>query len=219
MNIKTDNNNSSSDNILDSQEHDNNADTKQHIPDSNVGKINISDPNEMWICGKVLKPHGLSGLVSFISFFSDRTSLESHKIFFDRNMKSHKIKILKPLKKSVNGTIFITKIDDIQNINDLDNVLGLELMVKKSELPGLSKDNEFYINDLIGMKVLTESKAEYGFVKYVHNFGAGDLIEITCVDDNKDIMMPFTKEIFPHIDIQSKILIISISDIDVINED
>ena len=54
---------------------------------------------------------------------------------------------------------------------------GLELYLPRNALPAPDED-EFYLADLIGLRVVDPAGTPLGRVKSVQNFGAGDLLEI-----------------------------------------
>ena len=61
---------------------------------------------------------------------------------------------------------------------------GLELFVARDTLtvPG---ENEYYHADLIGMIAMDEANRVIGTVKAIHNYGAGDVIEIARTSDEE----------------------------------
>lgn len=65
-----------------------------------------------------------------------------------------------------------------------------------------AEEDEFYYADLIGLKAFDEHEAEIGIVIALHNFGAGDIIEIKANAGDQSLMLPFTKKIVPSIDLE-----------------
>jgi 16S rRNA processing protein RimM len=64
------------------------------------------------------------------------------------------------------------------------------------------EEDEFYLTDLIGLRVETADGTVLGKVKAVQNFGAGDILEIGSSPGRKDWYLPFTREIVPIVDIE-----------------
>jgi 16S rRNA processing protein RimM len=77
---------------------------------------------------------------------------------------------------------------------------GAELLVSRDRLPE-TEAHEFYHADLIGLRADDTEGRTIGKVIAVHNFGAGDVVEIARDDGNGAVLMPFTREIVPTIDI------------------
>ena len=68
---------------------------------------------------------------------------------------------------------------------------GLELYVPREALPPPDED-EFYLADLIGLAVRSPAGEPLGRIKWVQNFGAGDLLEIDPADGGPTWWLPFT---------------------------
>jgi 16S rRNA processing protein RimM len=75
---------------------------------------------------------------------------------------------------------------------------GLRLYIERADLPDPGED-EFYIADLVGLAVLSPEGEALGAVKAVHNFGAGDLLEIMPMDGAPTWLAPFTLAVVPQV--------------------
>jgi 16S rRNA processing protein RimM len=65
-------------------------------------------------------------------------------------------------------------------------------------------DDEFYYSDLVGMMVYVTGGNEIGIVHAVVNHGAGDLLEINGEKLKTSVIIPFTKEAVPTVDIEAR---------------
>lgn len=97
----------------------------------------------------------------------------------------------------------IARIDGITDRNAAEKLRGTKLCVPRDRLPEPDK-SEFYIEDLIGVTAYLEDGAEYGEIKHVHNFGAGDLVEIAPVNGGKVEYFAFNDKTFPAIDMAER---------------
>jgi 16S rRNA processing protein RimM len=79
---------------------------------------------------------------------------------------------------------------------------GIELYVPRDRLPSLDDDGTYYHHDLIGLAAQTKDGAPLGTVRALHNFGAGDVIEIG-MDGGDTMMLPFTDEVVPEVDLDA----------------
>lgn len=78
-----------------------------------------------------------------------------------------------------------------------DAVKGTRLHVRRSDLPP-PEDDEFYVEDLVGLDAYDEAGAKIGTVKAVQDFGAGDLLEILPAGSPaRSFFVPFTLEDVP----------------------
>ena len=68
------------------------------------------------------------------------------------------------------------------------------------------KEDEFYYNDLIGLNVLDQEQKHIAKIISVHNFGAGDLIEVEFIEDEKREYLPFSKEFIVELDLERNYL-------------
>jgi 16S rRNA processing protein RimM len=72
--------------------------------------------------------------------------------------------------------------------------------VAREKLPEPDPD-EFYHSDLIGLAAIRQNGEPFGTVKAVHNFGAGDLIEIEPAGGGATTMWPFNETTVPYVDV------------------
>ena len=102
---------------------------------------------------------------------------------------------------SSNSNIFSSRIN-----GTADRLRGTELYVDRDALP-VPEAEEYYHADLIGLAAETREGGCFGTVKAVHNFGAGDLLEVTRDDGGID-MLPFTRAVVPVIDFDGHRLVV-----------
>ena len=99
----------------------------------------------------------------------------------------------RPAKK---GLVARTK--EIATPEQADALRGLKLYVPRNVLPEPGED-EFYLTDLIGLEARSPDGAPLGQVKAVHDFGAGDLLEIVPVEPGPTWWIAFTRETCPDV--------------------
>ena len=85
---------------------------------------------------------------------------------------------------------------------------GQRLHVPRDALPTLD-DDEFYIEDLVGLSVFAGGSDRVGTVRAIQDFGAGDLIEVTVSDGRRSVLVPFTREDVPLVDLTAGRLVVS----------
>ena len=71
--------------------------------------------------------------------------------------------------------------------------------VARDRLPDTDED-EYYHADLIGLAAVTAADAPLGRVIAIHNFGAGDIIEI-APPHGSTLLLPFTNAVVPTVDL------------------
>jgi len=83
--------------------------------------------------------------------------------------------------------------------NDAERLNGIELYVAREKLPA-TDEGEYYHADLIGLAAVTAADEPLGKVIAIHNFGAGDIIEI-APPKGATMLLPFTNAVVPTVDI------------------
>ncbi|MEE9272327.1 MAG: ribosome maturation factor RimM [Robiginitomaculum sp.] len=100
---------------------------------------------------------------------------------------------------------------------------GTQLYVYRKDMPEPEED-EFYFEDLIDCEVKTTDGKRMGKVLTVHNYGAGDLLEISGGKDKKGNKLgmffhPFNVKTTPVVDIGSRKIVILIEEAIIAKED
>ena len=94
----------------------------------------------------------------------------------------------------------VVRIKGVDTRNDAETLNGLELFVARDKLPATA-DGEFYHADLIGLAAVTADDRPLGRIVAVHNFGAGDIIEIASGNGSETKLLPFTDAVVPTVDL------------------
>ena len=94
------------------------------------------------------------------------------------------------------------RLSGIATKEQADALRGVRLYVPRDRLPDLPED-EFYHADLIGLSVQDTGGAPLGRVRAVLNHGASDLLEIELAGESNTVLLPFTREAVPTVDLAS----------------
>ena len=92
--------------------------------------------------------------------------------------------------------------------NEAERLNGIELSVAREKLPA-TQDDEYYHADLIGLAAVTSTNEPLGEVIAIHNFGAGDIIEI-APPTGATIMLPFSNAVVPTVDLAAGRVVIEL---------
>jgi 16S rRNA processing protein RimM len=109
--------------------------------------------------------------------------------------RSFEIEALRPTKD-----FFIARLKGVSDRAAAERLRNTDLYVPRERLPAPDRD-EFYHADLIGLEAQDAAGNALGSVVAVHNFGAGDLLEITRAGRGETVMLPFTADIVPVVEI------------------
>jgi 16S rRNA processing protein RimM len=86
---------------------------------------------------------------------------------------------------------------------------GTQLYIDRDQLPD-TDDGEYYIEDLIGLKVVDGQGTDIGEVIAVDNFGASDLLDIKPTTGGSSFYLPYTEETVLEVDIEDGLLKVEI---------
>lgn len=95
----------------------------------------------------------------------------------------------------------ILKFKGIDNIDDVMKYKGKSLFVTRENAVKLRKD-EYFIADLIGLKVMDEEEKEIGTLRDVMETGANDVYVIDCID-GKELLLPAIRQCVLLVDLES----------------
>lgn len=93
----------------------------------------------------------------------------------------------------------MARIEGVADREAAEALRGVRLYVPRDTLPPTDED-EFYHADLIGLRAEDMAGATLGSVRAVHDYGAGDLLEIV-LEDGRSATVPFTRDMVPTVDI------------------
>ncbi|MCR9147387.1 MAG: ribosome maturation factor RimM [Rhodobacteraceae bacterium] len=101
--------------------------------------------------------------------------------------------------QSTKGAL-IARLSGVTTKEQADSLRGVRLYVERDRLPALP-DDEYYHADLIGVEVFDTGGALLGRVKSVQNHGASDLLEIHGPGLKSTVLLPFTLDAVPTVDL------------------
>jgi len=149
------------------------------------------------LLGDIGRPQGLKGEVRIRSFTAEPVAIADYGALEDETgTRGIEIESLRTNAKGV-----VARIKGVATREDAEALTGTKLYVPRSRLPEHGEE-EWYHSDLIGLAVLDQTGASLGAVVAIHNFGAGDLLEIRPAAGGPDVLVPFTRETVPEVDVE-----------------
>src|SRR6266853_1380813 len=150
--------------------------------------------------------HGVRGAVKLWTFTEDPLAVKTYgplatkdgarqfEVTDAREAKGHLVATLK----------------GIATREDAERLNGLELYIAREKLPDTDED-EYYHVDLIGLAAVNAANEPLGRVIAIHNFGAGDIIEI-APPSGSTMLLPFTNAVVPMVDLPGGRVVIEMPD-------
>ena len=150
-------------------------------------------PEDKICIGAISGVHGVRGLVKLQSFADNPHAFTEYGPLANESGKPVKLEILSALKGQ-----YLAKIDGVADRTAAEALKGTRLYVNRAALPA-PKSGEYYHADLIGLAAVKVDGTVLGKVAAVHNYGAGDVLEIRQGD--QEILLPFVKSFVPEVDL------------------
>ena len=155
------------------------------------------------LLGVVLGAHGLKGEIKVRTFTDIPGALGAYGPIMTGDGRQFEIGSLRTAKANE----AIVRIKGISNRSSAESLRGEKFFVPRAALPE-PEENEFYHADLIGLRAEDEDGRERGIVRSIHNFGAGDMVEIEAPDGTTGFVT-CTKGSVPVVDIAGKRIVIA----------
>ena len=164
-----------------------------------------SDPSADKVCvARIGAAHGVRGEVKLWSFTQDPAAVATYgPLETQDGTRRFEIEALRPAKDH-----FVARIAGVASRDDAEQLRNLELYIPRARLPHIEEVDTFYHADLVGLDAVTPEGTQVGTVHALHNFGAGDIIEIMPLGSGEPLMLPFNETTVPKIDLEAKQIVI-----------
>ena len=156
--------------------------------------------------GAITSTHGVRGEVKVFPTTDDAkrfSKLKEVELETKEGTTTLHIKGVKYFKQFV-----ILKFAEYDSLNDVESIKGRKLFVTRKNAVKLQKD-EYFIADLIGLKVIDEEKQMEGTLTDVLQTGANDVYDITLAD-GRNLLLPAIADCVLHVDLENKVIKIHI---------
>jgi 16S rRNA processing protein RimM len=153
--------------------------------------------------GQIGAPHGVRGEVRLHSFTAEPEAFTAYGPLETEDGRILEIESLRPANDH-----FVAALSGIRDRDAAEKLANVKLYVPRERLPALVETDEFYHADLIGLAVVNKAGEHLGTVLAIHNFGAGDLIEVRLAAGGKTELVPFNEINVPSVDIAAGRIVI-----------
>jgi 16S rRNA processing protein RimM len=154
--------------------------------------------------GAVAGAHGIRGEVRIKAFAQDPLDIGAYgPVTTEDGAQSFEITVLR-LHKGMT----IARLDGVRDRNAAEALKGVRLYVPRARLPVPDEEDTWYHADLVGLEALDPGGTRLGAVIAVQDFGAGDLLEIALAGQDRTVLVPFTHDIVPRIDVAAGRLVV-----------
>jgi 16S rRNA processing protein RimM len=150
--------------------------------------------------------HGVRGAVKLWTFTEDPLAVTQYGPLATKDgARSFEVATAREAKGHLVATL-----KGVATREDAERLNGVELYIAREKLP-VTGENEYYHADLIGLAAVTAANQSLGRVIAIHNFGAGDIIEI-APPQGATMLLPFTNAVVPSVDLAGGRVVIELPD-------
>ena len=154
------------------------------------------------LMGVITGAHGVRGLLRVKSFAAAGDGLTAYGPLEDE--RGERRFALEPV--GVAKGVLIMRLAGVADRDAAEALKGMRLYLPRAALPEPGEE-EYYHADLVGLAALLKDGTALGRVKAVHEFGAGDSLEVER-PDGRTFYVPFTTAVVPEVDIKAGKLVI-----------
>ena len=166
-----------------------------------------TERNDELQVGVITQTHGIRGEVKVFPTTDDANRFKKLKeVILDKGRERLSLEIegVKFFKQFV-----ILKFKDYDSINDVEKYKQGKLLVTRDKAVRLKKD-EYFVADMIGMRVVTDEGEDFGILKEVLATGANDVYVVSR--EGGEVLLPAIKECVKNIDIDGQVMEIHVMD-------
>jgi 16S rRNA processing protein RimM len=152
--------------------------------------------------GRITAAHGIRGEVRIAPYTATPLAIADYGPLFLGDGRTITLRKVRLASKGI-----VAALAGVADRNTAEALIGQDLFLPRDALPEPEED-AYYHADLIGLVATDTAGSPVGRVHAVHDFGAGDVLEITPTDGGETVMLPFTRDAVPVVSLQTGTLTI-----------
>jgi 16S rRNA processing protein RimM len=157
---------------------------------------------ERILLGRIAGAHGIRGEVLIRTFTGRPEDIGAYGPLDDGAGHTVTVETVRTTSKGV-----VARIEGISDRNAAEALKGAALYVERERLPP-PDEGEFYHADLIGLAAVDPEGRRLGEIVGVHNYGAGDLLELRLSGSGKTELIAFTEAFVPEVDLTARRVVV-----------
>lgn len=156
--------------------------------------------------GKILNFHGIKGEAKVGFTKNQEDFFCSLKEVYIKNGTDYELFTISSSRLHKNFAL--VKFNEINSIDELLPYKGAFLYVQEDTIRENLEEDEFLIDELVGLEIFDENNKKQGFVVGVSNNGAHDMLSVKT-NSKKIVLVPFVKAIVTDVSIKDKRIFIN----------
>jgi 16S rRNA processing protein RimM len=165
--------------------------------------VTLSASRNQVLLGEIGAAQGLKGEVRLRSYTAEPAAIGRYGALYDEQGRAIEIESLRVTPKAL-----IVRIKGVTTREAAEALNRTKLYVDRARLPA-REEEEWYHADLVGLEAVDRGGERIGVVVAVQNFGAGDLIEVKPDKGGATVLVPFTRDAVPEVDVEGGRLVLA----------
>ena len=147
------------------------------------------------VVGAVAGAYGVRGEVRLKSFCAVPEDIAGYGPLHAEDGRRFEVTVTGRTKNALTA-----RLSGVATREQADALRGTTLLVDRAHLPEPGEE-EYYHADLVGLPVYDTGGSLLGHVRAIHDHGAGDLLELHGPGLKTTVLLPFTREAVPTVDL------------------
>ena len=153
---------------------------------------------DLYKIGSITQTHGIRGEVKVFPHTDDVSRFKKAKGIILKSKSGDLVLDVESARPQKN--LVILKFKGIDNINDIEKYKGCDLYVTKENRVAL-EENEYFMADLMGLKVTSDEGEDLGEITDILETGANDVYVVN--NGGKDLLIPAIKDCILEVDLEN----------------
>ena len=156
---------------------------------------------ELYQVGAITKAHGLRGEVKVYPMTDDPERFQGASLLLKTKEGMREVHVEKSRRQK---NLVILKFREYDDINEVEGFRQCGLFVRKKDRVPL-EENEYFIADLKGCRVVSDEGEEIGELKDVLTTGANDVYIVGC-PGKKNVLIPAISQCILDVDVDGRLI-------------
>jgi len=161
--------------------------------------------DNLLLIGKVIRPHGIGGLLKVSSYAQSPETFKSSGAVYLKDgsgaLSGHRVSSIKPQKN-----LFLLKLEGVDSLEKAESYRGAGIYLNKEDL-GRKEAGEYFWFELIGIRVYSIKGDLIGTVKHIFSTPSNDIYVVER--GKKEILIPAIDSAVREIDLENQRIIVS----------
>jgi 16S rRNA processing protein RimM len=154
--------------------------------------------------GRIIRPHGLAGRFKALSYLESTAALAGIAAVFVGKKATEVVSYPLQAVQAGRGS-FVLKLEGVDDRDAVSRLAGSTLWLPREVLKELP-EGEYYWQDIIGLRVVTEEGVSLGRIESVFATGSNDVY--VCREGKKEILLPGISDVVRRIDPRSGVMVV-----------